>query len=170
MIPLAEYHNPYLTRKKRGELTKGFLRPQAREIRRKLLSLGANAYDLWLPETRELPFVIHPDEKITGIVYGRYLDNEKVVGRGALVATDHRVILFDRKPLYLRSDEIEYRVISAVSYNQGLVPSYVTLHTRLGDFHLRTFNRRCAHKFVEAIEAACFAERLKLSEDRWEDM
>jgi hypothetical protein len=32
----------------------------------------------------------------------------------------------------------------------------VTIHTRMGKINVRTFNQKCAHNFVEAIEANLF--------------
>lgn len=155
MVQLDEFRHPHLTKKKCAEMTNGFLRPRTKEIKRMLRTLGANSYDLSLPETKELPLAIKFDEQITGIVYGRYINkNEKVDGRAVIVATDHRIILFERKPLYLQSVEMGYGEVSAAAYNQSLIPSRVILRTKHRDFHLRTFNRKCARNIVSAIEAA----------------
>ena len=114
-----------------------------------------------LPETKTLPFVIHPDEQILGIVYGRYKqsDNGEHVSRGALVATNHRLLLINKKPLFVKCEEISYRVINGITYSRVAIAGTVTLHTRMGDISLRTFNQRCAQNFVEAIEAGIFKDR-----------
>lgn len=134
---------------------------QQDEINKVLRQLGAVMYDFWLPETHALPFIIGPDEKINGIVYGRYKRGgaEPSVGRGALVATDSRILLVDKKPLFLKCDELSYKVVSGVTYTRVGPAGTVTLHTRAGDIEIRTLNQNCAHKFVESIEAACFKDR-----------
>lgn len=130
------------------------------QIHTDLVSCGADQYDLLLPETHELPNVIQNDERITGIVYGRYVQNSgQRTGRGALVSTNVRVILLDKKPLFERYDEISYGVISAVSYAHAGFAGTVVLHTRMGDISIRTLNKNCAAHFIAAIEAKIFAEQ-----------
>jgi hypothetical protein len=126
----------------------------------RLRELGAVQYDLWLPETKELDDVLHPGEEVLGIVYGRYkqqqLGRGVLIGRGALVATSQRIMLIDKKPMFVRCDEISAVVVSAVTYSKVGPAGTVTLHTRLGDIAVRTFNDVCAHNFVEAIESIIF--------------
>lgn len=123
-------------------------------IKRHITTLGADKFDLLVPETGALPYVIHPDEEIEGIVYGRYKQEDgKLIGRGALVATNDRVLLVDKKPLYVRSDEVIYDAISGVTYTRIGFIGTVTLHTKIGDIRIRTLNQKCARSFVEAVEA-----------------
>jgi hypothetical protein len=119
--------------------------------------LGADQYDLWLPETHRLAAIIHATEQIVGIVYGHYtLANDKITGRGALVATSQRLLLLDKKPMFEKRDEISYGVVSAVSYVKAGIGGTVVLHTRIGDISVRTLNKACARSFVEAIESKLF--------------
>ena len=133
---------------------------QVERLRRSLKRLGANHYDLLLPEVRHLAYFIHPDERLVGIVFGRYTEKnpqgQSAVSRGALIATDRRVLLLNKKPLFERCDEISYLVISGVSYTHVGPIGNVVLHTRIGDVNVRTFNQRCAIGFVEAIENAIY--------------
>jgi hypothetical protein len=127
------------------------------QIKAELVALGADHYDLWLPETHRLATIIHTDERIIGIVYGHYKEAiQKIEGRGALVATTQRVLLLDKKPLFEKYDEINYGVISAVSYASAGFAGTVVLHTRMGDIDVRTLNKKCANSFVEAIESKIF--------------
>ena len=124
-----------------------------RQLRTTLKALGAVSYDLALPETKAMSSVIHPGEKILGVVYGRYKDDKDgTVSRGVLIATDQRVVLLNKKLLYKQNDEFAYRVISGVEYGRVWPMGTVSLHTRMGDIHVRTFNRKCAETFVAAIE------------------
>lgn len=151
-LPLAQIHHV--------RHHSSFVKMQQDEINEVLRELGAVAYDLWLPETHALPFIIHPNEKINGIVYGKYKHGgaEPSAGRGALVATDSRILLVDKKPLFLKCDELSYSVVSGVTYTKVGPGGTVTLHTRAGDIEIRTLNQHCAHRFVESIEAACFKD------------
>lgn len=127
------------------------------QFEQELRTLGAVAFDLWLPESHALPNLLHLDEHVWGVVYGRYTNTSKVeTGRGMLVATDQRLLLINKKPLFVKCDEIAYRVISAITYTKAGIAGTVTVHTRMGDINVRTFNQKCARIFVEAIEAKIF--------------
>ncbi len=129
----------------------------AQNINAAIIALGADRYDLLLPETHHLPTIIHDDEQIIGIVYGAYTQvNVHVSGRGVLIATTQRVLLLDKKPLFERRDELSYGVISGVSYSRAGIASTVVLHTRIGDITLRTLNKTCAQSFIQAIELKLF--------------
>lgn len=144
----------------RQRIMQGFARWQHAHLKTALQQLGADRYDLSLPETRLLPLVLKPAEQIQGIVYGRYRyckPDETIASRGALVATDRRVLLLDRKPLFVHCDEIAYRVVSGIAYSRVGLAGTVTLHTRIGDISLHTFNKRCARDFSEAIETRLFS-------------
>jgi hypothetical protein len=129
-------------------------------IERALRAIGADGYNKALPETRILPLIIHPSEIIEGIMYGRYKQEqsgvETLIGRGALVATDQRVLLVDKKLFFVRCDEISYSAISGITYSRVGFGRTVTLHTRTGDISARTFNQVCAHHYIEAVEAHIF--------------
>lgn len=122
-----------------------------------LQALGADDFDLLLPETHALLDIIHADETVIGIVYGRYKQNntEHASGRGILVATNNRLLLVDKKPMFLKCDELSYNVISGVSYSKGGIAGTATIHSRTGDISIRTYNSKCANIFVEAIEIKC---------------
>lgn len=117
-------------------------------IKIELRAAGASPYGLLKMESRYLPEVIHDDEHIKGVVYGLY-DG----GLGMLVATDHRVLFLDRKPMFMTLDEATYDAVSGVRLNRSGIFNATTLHTRLGDYRLSYVNRKCARKFVKYIES-----------------
>lgn len=130
-----------------------------RHIKSELRRRGAMIYDMWLPETQYLPHVLHQDEHIMGSVFGRYnLSRDNSVGRAAMVVTDQRVLFLDKKPLFVHVDELTFTIIGGITFSHVLFMSYVTLHTRLGDFKLRTFNRKNAANFVDYIETRCLQQ------------
>lgn len=129
------------------------------QLNTQLRSLGAFAYDLWLPETQHLLSVLQPNEKLLAVVYGRYTFEQMAdtaIGRGVLVATDRRIMLIDKKPLYSRHDELSYYVVSGIDYNHVGPAGTLTLQSRVGNIHIRTFNQRCARRVVRAIENKIF--------------
>lgn len=127
-------------------------------IRRELKAAGAMWYDLLLFESKSLPNEIHENEHIKGVVYGHYQG-----GTGALVATDQRVIFIDKKLLFIRVDDIPFNKVSGVSYNYIGHYGTVILHTKIGDYNLRTFNLGAANKFYDYIDTVCIEGRDKES-------
>ena len=122
-----------------------------------LRMLGADEYDTLLPETRYIAQLLREDEVPLGIVYGKYeKTNPPYRGRGLLVITDHRILLVDKKPLFLQYDEIKFNMVSGIQYGKTFAAETVTLNTRIGDIVFRTFNDRCAQKFVQIVEDMLF--------------
>jgi hypothetical protein len=153
----TQFTNKQMEKIGKRYMVNGFTKLHQKTINEDLRALGVGRYDFWLPETHTLPYIIHPDEHIKGIVYGHYKHSasEPASGRGALVATDSRILLIDKKPLFLRCDELTYHVVSGVTYTKVGMAGTVTLHTRAGDIQMRTLNSRCANTFVAAIETLC---------------
>lgn len=126
----------------------------AKRISEDLRRLGVTRYGLHRLASRYLPNVIHLDEQLGGVVYGR-----QEIGSVMLVATDRRVIFIDKKPLFINEDEIRYGVVSGVSFSHAGFGTTVTLHTRIRDYRIHTFNQKCAMRFVEYIEARCLENK-----------
>ena len=124
-----------------------------KHVQSELRKRGAVAYNMWLPETHFLPRLLHKDEHIMGSVYGKYKG-----GRGVLVATDQRVLFLDKKPLFMHVDELTYMIIGGITFTKTLIIGYVTVHSRLGDYTLRTFNQKNAANFVDYIETRCLQQ------------
>lgn len=109
--------------------------------------LGASWYGQTMMEARYLPRIIHPDEHLEGVVYGW-----QPIGIVMMVATDRRLLFIDKKPLYVRDDEISYMSVRGVSHAYKLFFMTVILHTQVDDFVVKTFNYKCVAGFVKAIE------------------
>jgi general stress protein 26 len=117
-------------------------------VKQELREAGVTGYGLMKSESRYLPQIIHEDEHIMGVVYGQYGG-----GSAMLVATDHRVIFLDRKPLFTTMDELTYDVVSGVKLNRSGFIITVMLHTRIADYTIRYANSKCADIFVKYIES-----------------
>ena len=92
---------------------------------------------------------LHSTESIGGVVYGRYGSG---TGFAWLVATDKRIILIDKKPLFETVDELTYDIISGIKFTRAGFYGTVILHTRIGDYSIKFINRRCAKIFFQYIE------------------
>ncbi|MDZ7744579.1 MAG: PH domain-containing protein [Candidatus Saccharibacteria bacterium] len=115
-----------------------------------LKSVGMGWYGLAHAEAQALPNIIHDYEHITGVVYGRHAE-----GFAMLIATDRRAFFLDKKPLFIKTDEISYDIVGGVSYGKAGVFANVTLYTRIGDYTIGTMNDTSARKFVSYIESRC---------------
>jgi len=120
---------------------------KAKRVKEELKAVGAGALGTHTPEGKGLVKLLHDDEHIGGVVYGRSL-----AGLSWLVATDQRVIFYDRKPFFNTTDEMTYDVVSGVQSNRAGVFGSVTLHTRLGDYQIRFVRKESADIFVNYIE------------------
>lgn len=115
-----------------------------------LTDLGMSRFALASEEAHYLPKIVYADEQIGGVVYGLHQD-----GFALMAATDRRVIFLDKKPLFDTVDEIRYEVISGVSFGHAGIGSTITLHTKIKDYKMRTFNQKTAIGFVKFIESKC---------------
>lgn len=127
--------------------------PSKTRIFQELRRQGVGRYGLLKQGSRYLPKIIHPFEHIQAVVYGR-----NVEGSVMIVATDSRIIYLVKKPLFVNFDEITYDVVAGVTYGHVGLSSTVALHTRMGDYTMRTMNVKCADKFVNFIEWRCLGQ------------
>lgn len=117
-------------------------------VKEELKRAGITKYGLLKSESRYLPKIMHEDEHIGGVVYGQYGG-----GSAMLIATDHRVIFLDRKPLFTTTDELTYDIVSGVKHDSAGILNTVVLHTRIADYTIRYANGKCANQFVKYIES-----------------
>lgn len=121
--------------------------PHQVRVKDELKAAGIGALAQRKPESRHLSELIHKDEHIMGAVYGQYGD-----GSAMLIATDKRVIFFDKKPMYRTVDELTYDVVSGINVIRQGFFSGVVLHTRVGDYALRYVNPKSAAIFEKYLE------------------
>lgn len=92
-----------------------------RLIDEQLNAIGCN-YRWWgRAEIRELAKILLPEETIAQCVNGHYEG-----GFAMLCVTDHRVLLIDRKPMFLTLEDIRFDMISEIDFSSRLMDS--TLH------------------------------------------
>ncbi len=128
---------------------------QAQRIRAELKAVGVGMVGLHTPESKALAKLLHADEHIHGVVYGRYTDS-----LSWLVATDQRVLFVDRKPLYSTTDELSYDTVTGVKMTRAGLFVSVVLHTKIDNYSVRFVSPKCANIFVKYIES----RRLESSE------
>lgn len=113
-----------------------------------LKAVGVTHHGLAKPESKELPHILHKDEHIGGVIYGRGEGNNSAM----LVATDRRVLFLDNQFLFKTADELSYDIVSGVTSSTAGPLTSVILHTRIADYALRYVNANCAKTFIKYIE------------------
>ena len=90
-------------------------------IEEQLKRVGCNFRFWGRPEIRELANIILPDEIIAGCTNGRYEG-----GFALLCVTNLRLLLVDRKPMFLTLEDIRFDMIAEIDYSARLLDS--TIH------------------------------------------
>ena len=118
-------------------------------ITEELKAAGVTRHGLAKSESRELPRILHNDEHIGGVIYGRIQGSSSAM----LVATDRRVVFLDRQLFFMTTDELTYDVVSGVKSSSAGPFTSVVLHTRIADYTFRYVNSNCAKIFIKYIES-----------------
>lgn len=134
--------------------------PHFLRVQDEIKQAGVTAYGRHKDEAKELASIIHQDEHIKGVAYGRYSN-----GSAMLIATDKRVIFLDKKPLFQTLDELTYDVISGIKVTQQALFSSLILFTRIGNYKLRYVNMQSAAKFKKYLETHLLEHSQRTSDD-----
>ncbi|HSX32953.1 MAG TPA: PH domain-containing protein [Candidatus Saccharimonadales bacterium] len=94
-------------------------------------------------EVRELVNILMPDEVIAACVNGRYEN-----GFALLCVTNHRMLLVDRKPMFLSLEDIRFDMITEIDYRAQLLDN--TLHVQTPN-HKLVFRSWNQHRLRELV-------------------
>lgn len=123
-------------------------------VKTELRNAGVSRIGLMKFTSRYIPQVIHEDEHIEAIVFGRHREIEGGFGfiEGMLVATDRRILFVDHRPGFLSMDEISYDVVSGVHVSNTGLYSSVTLFTKVANYTISFSKRAPVERFASCIE------------------
>lgn len=95
------------------------------KVEEQLERIGCN-FQFWgRSEARELCHVLMDEEKIAHCVNGQYVN-----GFAMLCATDHRVLLIDKKPMnFLNIEDVRFEMISEFDYSHRMLNATVRICT-----------------------------------------
>lgn len=127
---------------------------QKQRITQELVACGVSSYGLRKFNSRYLPLLIHEDEHILGVVYGRYHESFGILDwvDRMLVATNRRIISLNHKPGYTDIDEFTYDVVTGISSSTAGPFTAVTLNTKIYSISIRFVKKQCAEIFKRTIE------------------
>ena len=94
------------------------------QVEEQLKKIGCNFRFWGRPEIRELATILMQDEIIEGCVNGRYEN-----GFALLCITNHRLLLIDRKPMFLTLEDIRFDMVTEMDYSARLLDSTVHIIT-----------------------------------------
>lgn len=93
-------------------------------VEEQLRRIGCNFRFWGRPEIRELANILMQDEIIAGAANGRYEG-----GWALLCVTNHRLLLVDRKPMFLTLEDIRFDMIAEIDFSARLMDSTVHIIT-----------------------------------------
>lgn len=94
------------------------------QVEDQLKRVGCNFRFWGRPEIRELTKILMPGEVIAQAVNGRYEN-----GFAMLVATDHRLLLIDKKPMFLTLEDVRFDMIAEIDFSAQLFDGTVKIIT-----------------------------------------
>ena len=93
-------------------------------VEEQLKRVGCNFRFWGRPEIRELCNILVPGEVVAQCVNGRYEG-----GFALLVVTDHRLLLIDKKPMFLTLEDVRFDMIAEIDFSAQLFESTVRIVT-----------------------------------------
>lgn len=94
------------------------------QVEEQLKKIGCNFRFWGRPEVRELQHILIEGETIAQAINGRYEG-----GFALLCVTDHRLLLIDKKPMFLTLEDIRFDMISEIDYSSRLLDGTITIMT-----------------------------------------
>jgi hypothetical protein len=118
-------------------------------VEEQLKRIGCNFRFWGRSEVNELGRILMEDEIIAECVNGEYAN-----GFAMLVATNHRLLLVDKKPfLYLTVEDYRYEMITEFNYNHRLMNSTINIYTTNKTLTFTSWNQHRLRKLLEYIQS-----------------
>lgn len=127
-------------------------------IKAQLHRIGADLRFWGRSEARELENILFDEETILHALNGRYNG-----GLGLLCATDRRLLLLDKKPLFLTFEDMQYEMISEVDYTEQTLCARLTLMTPAKALSFKSYRVKKLRNLTQFIQ-----QRVSRSHDQEE--
>ena len=123
-------------------------------VRRQIKNLGGSLPFWYNPDIRELPKIMREGEMIQLMVFGRYEG-----GTAILCATNYRILLVDKKPMFLTVEDIRYDMVAEVDYAHYFFGATMHLRSFSKDFKFKSFRQIELRKFTSHIQNKVMEQR-----------
>lgn len=117
------------------------------EVERQLKRIEASFRYWGRQEMLELQHILIPGEEIKSCINGRY-----VGGFAMLCATDQRLLLIDKKPMYLTMEDVRYDMVSEVDFSHRLVDATIHVMTPTKALVFTTWRRIDLRKMTTYLQ------------------
>lgn len=112
----------------------------------KALKFGGSGWNQ--AEIKELPHIIHEDEKISECVNGFYEG-----GVALLVATGQRVLLIDKKPFnFLTVEDLRFDMINEIDYSHRLFGATIIISTGSKTLRFSSLNQQRLRHLISLVQ------------------
>jgi hypothetical protein len=118
-------------------------------------------------EFRDLPYILHPDERILGITVGKLLGRRRPrvrAGRWLIVATSQRLLCLNQGRFARKQVEIPLAQIVRMSQGNGIRSHQITIETPDRRYRIR-IPKADAYRFASALAALVPAQQQRLHPD-----
>lgn len=118
-----------------------------REVEAQLKRIGVEIRVWGRAEMNELANILLPTEQIIQCLNGRYAG-----GFAMICATDQRVFIIDKKPLFLTIEDIRYDMISEINFSRRLLNSTVVISSMNKQVFFTTFRQNRLRELTSYIQ------------------
>lgn len=120
---------------------------QLQDLEKQLKAINANSKFFGRPEIRELAKLMTPNERVLQATNGYY-----EAGFAYLAITNHRLLLIDRKPMFLTLEDIRFDMISEVDFNHRLLNATIRVYTPNKSLIFTTWNHARLRDLVNHLQ------------------
>lgn len=106
-------------------------------------------------EIKELPAILHPEEKLLGLAEGllKKIHNRDVNGYGLVIATNKRVIFFRKSFIgTVTKEETPISKISSASFRKGILSSSIAIVTSNNESEVSNCDKTLGKKLIDIIQ------------------
>lgn len=120
---------------------------QLQHVETQLRDIGCNFRFFGRPEVRELAKILQPGEVIANAVNGYYEG-----GFALLCVTDQRLLLIDRKPMFLTIEDIRFDMIAEIDFNHRLMNATARIFSMNKSLVFTTWNHQKLRLLVDHLQ------------------
>lgn len=130
-----------------------------KELLRQFHLLGVKP-SIWAKaEIRELANVLVPGERLTHVVFGWYENSFAL-----LCCTEHRVLLIDKRPFFLKLEDVRYDKISEIKFLNRLLDSSVILSYAGMKLEFRSWSQSALRKLTSYVQETI----MRINRQQWQ--
>jgi hypothetical protein len=118
-----------------------------RAVHKQLRAIGADKLFWGKSELAELSKIMVPGEVIEHVQHGHYAG-----GFATLVATNHRLLLIDKKPFFLTVIDLRYDMVAEVDYGHQFIGATIHVQSFNKDFKFQSINKENLRRITSFIQ------------------